>query len=287
MAEPGSDFRNGQAGADSPDGCGELGLGVDGELAELALHVCPPQLDGVQVRAVGRQVESNRTGGGDSLTDSLHFVDTQVVHEDDVTGPQPRDESAADEAQEHASVHRASVRHQLGSRTDSDGAKKRDSLPLAKGFGAKSPLAPVGPSKLSAHSCGAVRLVEEDKSAQVQQRYQGAEEPAACSVEREVPLRRAEGLFFREYPSRRNFLSTEERLVSIPVRTWSFSVSSSMVASGIERTKSPSRRATRPRSGEKLPPPLGRGRNEPVSRCRRSIRLTVASPTSRSAAMRL
>ena len=213
-------------------------------------------------------------------------MDGQVVHEDDVATPQPWHESVADEAQENASVHRASVCHQLGSRADANGTKERDGFPPAKGFGAEGPLAPAGTSELSAHAGGAIGLVEEDEPAHLEERYQCAEEPAAGSIEREVPLCRAEGLFFREYPSRRNFLSTEERLVFTPVRTWSFSVSSSMVASGMERTISPSRRATRPCSGEKLPPPFGRGFNEPVSRWRRSIRLTVASPTFNSAAMR-
>ena len=51
MGEPGQELFDGKAGPEFPDSRAKLLLGVDGEMAQLALDVQPPQFDGVQVRA--------------------------------------------------------------------------------------------------------------------------------------------------------------------------------------------------------------------------------------------
>jgi hypothetical protein len=56
VGEPGQELFDGHAGPQFPDSRAKVFLGVDGKVAQLALEVRPPQFDGIQVQAVGRQV---------------------------------------------------------------------------------------------------------------------------------------------------------------------------------------------------------------------------------------
>jgi hypothetical protein len=83
-AKPAGDLVDGERCAKAASGASEFGLRVDGEGAQVALKVGPPELDRVELRAVGRQVDGQRPGGFDGVADPLHLVHVEVVHDDDV-----------------------------------------------------------------------------------------------------------------------------------------------------------------------------------------------------------
>jgi len=63
--------------------------GIDGtgsESAELLLHLGPALLNGVEVGRVGRQVTERGPGLLDEFSDAIHFVSSQVIHDDQLAG---------------------------------------------------------------------------------------------------------------------------------------------------------------------------------------------------------
>jgi len=180
------------------DGSSQLVFQVDGELAKRPFEVCPQQLDGVELRAVGGQVDRRRSGTLDSPFDGLHLVDVEVVHDDDIAWPEPRDEPGADEAQEDGTSHCASVSHELRLRPSADGADERDGLPGPKRSSPDGPLSSWRPGEFASHAGLAERFVDENEPTFGHGSDEGAKGPAALGVLGGVSLYRDEGLFFRE-----------------------------------------------------------------------------------------
>jgi hypothetical protein len=60
VSEPARDLLDWHASSEPADGSGELELDVDGEGAEVTLHVRPEHLDRIQLGAVRRQVDDGR-----------------------------------------------------------------------------------------------------------------------------------------------------------------------------------------------------------------------------------
>lgn len=110
---------------------GQLVKGSRSELPQLALEVRPPQLDGADIRAEGRQVHHARPHCLDSVAHALGLVRAQVTHQHDVSGSQPVAQSLAHEAQEDAAVDRALVRHELGAAPHANGPQQRQCRPPA------------------------------------------------------------------------------------------------------------------------------------------------------------
>lgn len=138
---------------------------------------------------------------------------------------------------------------------------------------------------LPGHIGLAKRFVEEDELPRAGRSQECRYDAATPSIFRCVPFRRNKLLFFRENPSRCRARLTAAKLVLIPVRRTSRFINSATVASGVTATSSRSSSATFPRMGDSRPPLRGRGPTEPVSRCSRRTRLTVASPMSRNSAI--
>ena len=64
----------------------EGGDGTGLESAELLFHLRPALLDGVEVGRVGRQVAERSAGLLDEFSDAVHFVSSQIVHDDQLAG---------------------------------------------------------------------------------------------------------------------------------------------------------------------------------------------------------
>jgi len=84
------------------------------------------------------------------MTHAFDFVSAQVVHQHDVSGPQPRTQSLAYEAQDDISVDCSAVRRQLGLAAQADGAYRGRVVHRPPG---RLPMA-----------SGTERLVQEDES---------------------------------------------------------------------------------------------------------------------------
>lgn len=64
--------------------------GASFESAELLLHLGPALLDGVEVGRVGRQVTKRSAGLLNELSNAVHFMSFQVIHDDQLAGFQLR-----------------------------------------------------------------------------------------------------------------------------------------------------------------------------------------------------
>lgn len=78
--------------------------GASFERAELLLHLGPTLLDGVEVRRVGRQVTERSPGLLDEFSDAIHFVRSQVIHDDQLAGFQLWAENLFQISQEDVSI---------------------------------------------------------------------------------------------------------------------------------------------------------------------------------------
>ena len=250
----------------------------DGKRAKTSFDIGPKALDRIQLRAVRRQINREATSVENRFADHVHLVNVEVVHDDDVAGIDPRRESLLHEAEKLSTVDGRFARHELGLLAESNGADERDRLPRSKRSKALHALPARRAPVLTTHAGLHERLVNEDKAFEIGFVQERAELFAAFEVLWRVALRRDEGLFFREKPSRASARVTPDRLVLIPERFISTSASSTTVASGVSATIAASISATRSWIGDTLPPPRGRGSSELVSRCRRRMRFTVARP---------
>ena len=256
----------------------------DGERAKASFDVGPKALDRIQLWAVRREVNGETASVENCLADDVHLVDVEVVHHDDVARIDPRCEPPLHEAEERSTVDGLLARHDLGLFAESDRADERDGLPGAKRPRALYTLSAQRPRVLATHPGLDEGLVDEDEPLEFGFVQKRAELFAAFAVLGRVALRRDEGLFFRENPRRASARVTPDRLVLMPERCMSTSVSSTTVASGISATTAARSSATSSWIGETLPPPRGRGSSEFVSRCKRRMRFTVARPMPSNAA---
>jgi len=256
----------------------------DGERAQTSFEIGPQTFDRIQLRAVRRQINRKATSVENRLADDVHLMDVEVVHDDDVARIDPRRESLLHEAKKGPPVDGRLARHDLGFLAEPDRADERYGFPRSKRPQALHALAAKRSPVFATHSGLHKGLVDEDEAFEIRLVQERAEFFAALEILWRVALRRDEGLFFREKPSRASARVTPDRLVVMPERRISISANSSTVASGVSATIFASRSATWSWIGETLPPPRGRGSSEFVSRCRRKMRLTVARPMPSSAA---
>jgi hypothetical protein len=206
-------------------------------------------------------------------------MSAQVVEYDDVTWVKPRHQSFADEVDEPWAIDGAIKRLVSENSVGSDGSDDADVLAPIGGLMIDDSL----PARRAAvrwrHRDVAARLVDEDQS--IRRDFSDFFDERDALVLDAFPelFRRAETLFFRVTPARCSDLSMLDLLRSTPYRARHSSLSWSSVASGITAT-------SRSKSGNCSslilggnPPPAASGTTWPNSRCRRSNRETVASPT--------
>jgi len=162
------------------------------------LQVGPEQLDWIELRTVGGQIERCSPGRQQGLPDGSHFVEVQVVHDDDVARPQPRDQSLFDEVEKDIAVDGAVMRHELGAVTEPDGPDQREGLPGSKGAASADAFTARTPSVFAPHPRLAERFIQEDEPIGVRGQDELAELAPTAPVRFRVALRGYELLFFRE-----------------------------------------------------------------------------------------
>jgi hypothetical protein len=88
-------------------------------------------LDGIQVGAVGGEIERNCSARLDCFFDSIDFVDADVVHEHDVALLQRRSETLFGIGLEHLAGHRSFEHEGRGDAIMAQGGDESDGLPVA------------------------------------------------------------------------------------------------------------------------------------------------------------
>lgn len=106
------------------DGVSDGADDADVELAHELLELGEDELDGVEVRRVGWEIIDLRTPLGNGFLDSLDLVRAEVVHDDDVTGPEGRREHLLDVGLEGIAIYGAVDEPWSGEAVDPEPATK-------------------------------------------------------------------------------------------------------------------------------------------------------------------
>src|SRR6266545_1303377 len=254
------------------------------EFLQDRLQLAPAELDRVQVRRVGRQVQDGGASRRYEAPDVRRLVGADVVEDDDVAGPQLADQHALEKGLEDFAVGRALDRHHRAHAGHVERANHRGDSARVAGHRPQGSLATRRPRVVARHCDVAARLIDEDEAARIE-RLGEIDEPAPQFLDPRLGLLGCgQALFFRVSASLSRIRFIEDRLTLRPVRRWNSHATSwsvrSAFSSMIARTTAYCSGATR---GGFPPPPRFRS-SEPVSRFRRFQRWTVASPTLKIAA---
>ena len=106
------------------DGVADGVLGSGGGLAQPVLELGEEHLDRVQVGGVLGQEEEPRAGGADGLADRGALVRAEIVHDDDVAGPERRHQDLLDVEPEALAVDRAVEEPGASTRSQRSAARK-------------------------------------------------------------------------------------------------------------------------------------------------------------------
>lgn len=132
--------------------------------AKLGLEFGEDEFDGIEVGRVRRQEAKGGAASGDGFSDLGAFVARQVVHDDEVAGPQFRDQELADVVGEDLAVHRPvddERSDQAGGRQPGDEGGR---LPMSVRRVALDPLATGAAAIPAPQVGGGAGLVEEDQA---------------------------------------------------------------------------------------------------------------------------
>ena len=104
--------------------------------SERRLELCEHHLDGIEVRAVRRQIEEPRALCLDGLTNASHFMAWQVVHHDDVAWSENRCQKLFGPGPKGLAIHRPVERHGRVEAVTAQGRDKGRRAPVTmRGFG--------------------------------------------------------------------------------------------------------------------------------------------------------
>jgi hypothetical protein len=151
------------------NGRGELGDGSCGGFAEACFDLGEDLFDGIEIRAVGREVRNTRPACLDRFADARNFVNADVVHDDDVAGLQRWRQHLLDIGLEAQAVHRPVEQKGRGDAVMAQGGDEGCGLPMAKGDLANQAFASRRSSVAAGHVCRHGRFIDEDKPCGVKQ----------------------------------------------------------------------------------------------------------------------
>jgi len=133
-------------------------------LAQVCFQLGEEVLDGVEIRAVGRQEHQRSASGFAGLANPGHLVRTQIVGDDKVTRPPRRSQHVAHISQKGRPVHR-SIQKPGGFQTiAAQGCHEGVGPPVAVRDFVDAALPLLGPAVSSGHFGGEARFIQEDRS---------------------------------------------------------------------------------------------------------------------------
>ena len=135
--------------------------GLEG--AQLLFNLCPAFFDRVEIGRVRRQVTERGAGLFNEIPDAIHFMGSQIVHDDELAGLQLRAQDVFEISPEDIAVGGCFDRHRSHPSGNTDRPQHRQ-CPPASGrnpfFDARAvPRASITPG----HFCGDTALVNEDE----------------------------------------------------------------------------------------------------------------------------
>ncbi len=186
-----------QAGDGSPEGLDCSGCG----LAQMSFEFGEGLLDGIEIRRVRRQIAQGCARCGDGGFDGRAFVAGEVVHDDNVAGPEAWHKDLLDIGEEGFGVHRA-VEHQRGGHArGTKAADKSGGFPVTPRRFINQSLAnrtsPVAPQHIGAGS----GFVDEYEPRRIKKRLLSLPRCPRCGHVRPVLLGGVQNFFYKTGPA--------------------------------------------------------------------------------------
>ena len=142
------------------NGLAEFVEGSFGGFSQEGFELGEDLLDGIEVGTVGREIEESGSDLFDSLANALDFVGGEIVHEDDVSRGERRDQLLADVGEKELAVDRP-VDDQRGDEPrGAQAGEEGGRLPMAVANFGQQPLAARGAAAEARHLGRRPRLVE-------------------------------------------------------------------------------------------------------------------------------
>ena len=153
----------GECVADAADAVPERVLGPFSSLAQLAFELGEGHFDGIEVGGVGREEHQAGSGCFDQGGDFGAFVAGEVVHDDDIAGPQLGHEEPGDIGSEDFAVHRFVDNEGGDNAFGGQAGDEGGDLPVTAGRVTSDPLALGAPAVAPHHVGRHAGLVDEDQ----------------------------------------------------------------------------------------------------------------------------
>ena len=123
-------FVRAEAGERVTEGIPKSGDGSGGDLSQERFELGEGLLDGIEIGAIGRQVDEHSAARLDRLAYAGDFMAREIVHDDDVAWRQRRSEDLIDIGEEHDAIHGAVDNKRGGKAGGSQSRNKGGGLPM-------------------------------------------------------------------------------------------------------------------------------------------------------------
>nr|CAJ30105.1 putative transposase [Magnetospirillum gryphiswaldense MSR-1]CAM78012.1 transposase [Magnetospirillum gryphiswaldense MSR-1] len=201
-------------------------------LSQQALELGEGELDGIDVWGVGRQIPQGGPSGFDELLDPCHLVGGQIVHYDDVAGPQGRSQDLLDIGQEDRAIHRLVDDEGGGDSVMPERPDEGGHFPMTVRHRSQQPLTARRPSVAPGHVGRCPGFIKEDQAGWVQRRLLGSPGDASFGYVGTFLLGSMRTLFFRLRSSRSSVFHRPPTLIDTPNSARTQARNSASVASG-------------------------------------------------------
>ena len=145
------------------EGVLQRGEGSGLQHAQTLFELCPAFLDRVEVGRIGWQIEQRRSGLANAFGNTIHLMGAQVVHDDDLTGPELRAQYVIQVSQEDVSVGCRFNRHNSHPAGNGDGTQYGHRSPVASRNAFVETGTTHGAAIAPRHLRGDATFVEEDE----------------------------------------------------------------------------------------------------------------------------
>ncbi len=150
------------------DGLPEFISCTRGRLSEQGLEFGEGQLDGIEVRGIGRQIEQEGVGALDRLTDAIDLVAREIVHDDDIARLESGGKNLLGVGLEGGAVHRPVQHHWGGQAAETQTGDEGGGLPMPPGQRCTQTMTMAGTAAKPGHVGLGTGFINEDKTFRLQ-----------------------------------------------------------------------------------------------------------------------
>ena len=164
-------------------------------MPDQGLELREGHFDGVQIWAVGRQIEDLRPLLGDGLADPGNLVGREIVEHDDIAALQGGCEDMADIGAKGGSIHRAVEHPGCCHAGQPQPGNERHRLPMAERRAVVAAFAHRGPAVEPSHLRVDACLIQKDQALRIDERLRRPPQLAPCGDVGSILFAGAQGFF--------------------------------------------------------------------------------------------